>query len=331
MTCVGDRRHLPLLRIQNLKVYYYTPEGVVKAVDGIDLEIEEEEVIGLVGESGCGKSTIAGSIMKLVPKPGRIIDGRILFRKKDLLHLREHELRKIRGKHIAMIFQDALASLNPVLTVGGQVSEAIKLHQNFERHEVKEKVVEIFTKVGIPDAAKRIKDYPHEFSGGMCQRVMIAMALSCNPNLLIADEPTSSLDVTIQAQIIELMKDLVKEFRSAIFFVTHELGLVGEFCDKVAVMYAGKILEFSDVHRIFRRPKHPYTAALIHSVPGLNEKVKEFMSIRGSVPSLINPPKGCRFHPRCVYATEVCRKQEPRLIEIEPGHKTACFHEGEIP
>ncbi|UCE16296.1 MAG: ABC transporter ATP-binding protein [Candidatus Bathyarchaeota archaeon] len=313
-----------LLSINNLKTYFYTEEGVVKAVDNVNLKIKKEEVLGLVGESGCGKSTTAISIMRLIRAPGKIAGGEIWFDGEDLLKKSEGKMRKIRGGKISMIFQNPMSSLNPVFTVGGQIAEAIKLHQNVQKREIKEKVAEILDKVGIPDPSERLEDYPHEYSGGMAQRAMIAMALSCNPELLVADEPTTNLDVTIQAQILELMKALRKDFGASILLIGHDLGVISELCDKIAVMYAGKIVENSDLTGIFKKPKHPYTQALLESIPRLDVETERLRIIPGTVPRLINPPSGCRFHPRCEHAMKICSEQEPLLTEIEKEHTVAC-------
>jgi len=314
-----------ILKINDLKVYYYIAEGVVKAVDRVNLKIGKEETLGLVGESGCGKSTVALTIPRLIRRPGKIVGGEIWFEGENLLAKSEAEMRKIRGGQISMVFQHPSASMNPVFTVGNQIGEAIKLHQNVQKREIKKRVEEILYKVGIPSPAQRMKDYPHEYSGGMLQRAMIAMSLSCNPKLLIADEPTTSLDVTIQAQILELMKKLRKDFGASILFIGHDLGVISELCDKVAVMYAGKIVEYADLTTIFKNPKHPYTQALLGSIPRLDVDTERLRIIRGTVPRLINPPSGCRFHPRCDYVKEICSKQEPELVEIEQKHEVACF------
>jgi len=314
-----------LLNIDNLKVYYFTLEGIVKAVEGVHLKIGKGETLGLVGESGCGKSTTAHSILRLVKKPGKIVEGEIWFENEDLLAKSEAEMRKIRGARIAMIFQNPMSSLNPVFTVGSQIAESIKLHQNVKKREIKEKVLEILEKVGIPSARERMKDYPHEYSGGMCQRAMVAMALSCNPNLLIADEPTTNLDVTIQAQILDLLRALRKEFGASILLIGHDLGVISEVCDTVAVMYAGKLIEHADLATLFKEAKHPYTQALLGSIPRLDLETERLRVIPGVVPQLINPPPGCRFHTRCEYVKEICRKEEPPLIEIKQGHTVACF------
>jgi len=320
-----------LFEIRGLKTYFYTEEGAVQAVDGIDLQIGKQEVLGLVGESGCGKSTVALSIMRLIPHPGEIVDGEILLNGKDLLSMSENEIRRIRGGEIAMIFQDPMSSLNPVYSIGDQVAEAVRWHQKIkDNRELRERVETILHKVGIPDADKRFNEFPHEFSGGMRQRVMIAMALSCNPQILIADEPTTSLDVTIQAQILDLMKDLQEEFNSSILLITHDLGVVAELSDKVAVMYAGKVVEYSDVVSIFKEPIHPYTKALIGAVPRLDIKQEELETIQGEVPSLIDFHTQCRFHPRCKYARDICKREEPEFQEIKPGHFVSCFFAEEL-
>jgi len=314
-----------LLNIEDLRVYYYLAEGVVKAVDRVNLKIAKEEALGLVGESGSGKSTVALSILRLIRKPGKIVGGNIYFEGEDLLTKKEADMRQIRGGNISMVFQHPGASMNPLFTVGSQIVEAIKLHQSVQKHELRKKGEEILHKVGIPSPAQRMKDYPHEYSGGMLQRAMIAMALSCNPKLLIADEPTTSLDVTIQAQILDLMKKLRKDFGASILLIGHDLGVISELCDKVAVMYAGKVAEYADLATLFKKTKHPYTQALLESIPRLDTKTERLRIIPGSVPRLINPPSGCRFHPRCEYAKGICSKEIPPLVEIEKGHEVACF------
>jgi len=314
-----------LLDIRGLKTYFYTEGGAVQAVDDINLTVGRGEVLGLVGESGCGKSTVALSIMRLVPKPGKIVNGEILFNDEDLLRLGSDEIRVVRGGKIAMIFQDPMSSLNPVFSIGDQIAESVRLHQMIkEDKEARSKVEDILRKVGIPDPDKRFDEFPHEFSGGMRQRVMIAMALSCNPQLLIADEPTTSLDVTIQAQILSLMKDLQKDFGSSILLITHDLGVIAELSDKVAIMYAGKIMEYSDVVTVFKNPKHPYTQALLGAIPRLDVRKEKLETIPGEVPSLINPGERCRFYPRCRYAQEICREEVPPDIKVEPGHTAHC-------
>jgi oligopeptide/dipeptide ABC transporter ATP-binding protein len=315
----------PLLKTDELRTYYFLAEGVVKAVDRVSLKINEQEALGIVGESGCGKSTVAHSILRLIREPGRTIGGKIQFEGEDLLRKNEAEMRKIRGGRIAMVFQNPTSSLNPVFTVGSQVGEAIKLHQNVQKHEVAERVAGILDKVGIPSPKERMKDYPHEYSGGMCQRAMIAMALSCNPKLLIADEPTTNLDVTIQAQILDLMKTLRKEFSTSILLIGHDFGVMSELCDRIVVMYSGKVVESADLSIIFKNPKHPYTKALLESIPSINIERERLHVIPGDVPELIKPPPGCRFHPRCEYVMEECKKKEPPIIEVEKGHEVACL------
>jgi peptide/nickel transport system ATP-binding protein len=371
-----------LLTVKDLVTYFYTEEGVVKAVDGVSFEIYEDEVMGLVGETGCGKSVTALSILQLVRAPGKILSGKVIFKGNNLLDLSKVEIRQKRGKNITMIFQDPLNSLNPVFPVGKQVSEVFLLHQKDElrteldkrmlerkkrKEEIKnlkneleereetlsedetikieEKIQElkdltaelptlnkialewsarIIKEVGIPDAEGILKRYPHELSGGMRQRVMIAMALSCNPALLIADEPTTALDVTIQAQILDLMKDLKTRFKTSILIITHDLGIIADLCDRVAVMYSGNIVEYATAEELFKKPRHPYTQGLIAAIPSIKKKNQKLQVIRGMVPNLIYPPSGCRFHPRCDFRLEICDKVKPRLIEIEDRYFIAC-------
>ena len=320
----GSASKKAILEIRDLKTYYFIAEGVVKAVDKVSLKVNEGEALGLVGESGCGKSTVAHSILKLIKKPGRIVGGEILFDGEDLMRKSEADMRNTRGGKIAMVFQNPTSSLNPVFTVGSQIAEAIKLHQKVQKDEVDEKVKDILAKVGIPSPSERMKDYPHEFSGGMCQRAMIAMALSCNPRLFIADEPTTNLDVTIQAQILDLMRILRKDFNASILLIGHDFGVISELCDRIAVMYSGKIVESADMETIFNDAKHPYTKALLESIPRINIETERLRVIPGDVPELIKPPPGCKFHPRCEYAKEACSKEEPSLIEVEHGHQVAC-------
>jgi len=314
-----------VLKIDDLRTYFFLAEGVVKAVDRVSMKINEEETLGLVGESGCGKSTVAHSILRLIRQPGKIVGGEIWFEGQNLLKRSESEMRKLRGSKIAMVFQNPTSSLNPVFTIGSQIAEAIKLHQNVQKHEIKEKVIDILGKVGIASPSERMKDYPHEFSGGMCQRAMMAMALSCNPKLLIADEPTTNLDVTIQAQILDLMRILRKEFNASILLIGHDFGVISELCDRIVVMYSGKVVESADLETIFKSAKHPYTKALLESIPRINIERERLHVIPGDVPELIKPPSGCRFHPRCEKATEVCAKKEPAIIEIKKGHEVACL------
>jgi oligopeptide/dipeptide ABC transporter ATP-binding protein len=371
-----------LLKVDNLKTYFFTEEGIVKAVDGISFDINEDEIVGLVGETGCGKSVTALSILQVVRSPGKIMEGNISFKDISLLDLPEKEMRDKRGKDITMIFQDPLNSLNPVITVGDQISEVFKLHQleelktildqrKLERKKkleekrslvqelkeneerlteeekknlvaqidklkeetyhtpllkdvLREQSAKIIKEIGIADAEGILKRYPHELSGGMRQRVMIAMALSCNPALLIADEPTTALDVTIQAQILELMLDLKKKFRTSILIITHDLGIIAELCDRVAVMYSGNIVEYASALELFKKPLHPYTQGLLAAIPSIEKRDQKLRTIRGMVPNLIYPPSGCRFHPRCDLRLEVCDKVKPSLIEIKENYHIAC-------
>ena len=316
----------PLLDVRNLKTYFYTEDGVIAAVDGLSFCIGKGETLGIVGESGCGKSVMSLSIISLVPNPpGRIVGGEILFEGEDLLKKTEADMRKLRGDRISMIFQEPMTSLNPVFTVGAQISEAIMLHQKVPKEEAKQRTVEMLRKVGIPSPEKRISEYPHQMSGGMRQRVMIAMALACQPKLLIADEPTTALDVTIQAQILDLMARLKEEMGMAILLVTHNLGIVAEFSNKVAVMYAGKIVEIADTHSLFNNPLHPYTVGLLGSIPKISENRGRLQIIEGAVPNPFEKPKGCRFHPRCFNAKEICSREEPELVEVGPYHELRCW------
>ncbi len=313
-----------VLGIDDLKTYYYVAEGVVRAVDRVSMKINEMEALGIVGESGCGKSTLAHSILRLIREPGKIVSGEIWFEGENLLRKSEGEMRKIRGSRIAMVFQNPTSSLNPVFTVGSQIAEAISLHQSVQKHEMKERVIDILRKVGIASPSQRMEDYPHEYSGGMCQRAMMAMALSCNPKLLIADEPTTNLDVTIQAQILDLVRILRKEFNASILLIGHDFGVMSELCDRIVVMYSGKVVESADLKTIFKSAKHPYTKALLESIPRINVETERLPVIPGDVPELIKPPPGCRFHPRCEQATKVCREKEPTTIEIKKGHEIGC-------
>ncbi|MHA2225430.1 MAG: ABC transporter ATP-binding protein [Candidatus Hodarchaeales archaeon] len=320
-----------VLEVNGLKTQFFTEDGVVKAVDGVDFKIRRGEVLGLVGESGCGKTITSLSVLRLVPDPpGKIVEGTVLLNNKNLLDFTDEEMRRIRGKEVSMIFQDPMTSLNPVFTVENQIIENIKQHQDLEEEEALQKAIEMLRLVGIPEAERRIHDYPHLFSGGMRQRVMIAMALSCNPQLLIADEPTTALDVTIQAQVLDLMRELRSELNMGILYITHNLGVIAEMCDNVAVMYAGNIVEYTNVETIFSIPQHPYTRALLSSIPRMDMKLDRLGVIRGIVPNLITPPEGCRFHPRCVYATEKCAKEKPVNIETEPNHFVFCHYAGEL-
>jgi oligopeptide/dipeptide ABC transporter ATP-binding protein len=317
-----------LLQVKDLQTSFFTPEGEVRAIDGVSFEIGEGKTLGLVGESGCGKSVTSLSIMRLIPSPpGKIVGGEIFYRGRDLLRLNNEQMRKIRGNEISMIFQEPMTSLNPVFTVGNQIGEAIQLHQGLGKRETRKKTIEMLRLVKIADPESRVDSYPHQLSGGMRQRVMIAMALSCNPSLLIADEPTTALDVTIQAQILELMKELQQKIGGmALLLITHDLGVVAEQADDVAIMYAGKIVERSSTRAIFSRPFHPYTVGLLNSLPGIGGlKKKRLDAIPGMVPSPLNLPSGCRFRDRCPRAQEVCAQTEPPLEEKEPGHTVACY------
>ena len=319
-----------LLSIEDLRTYFYTEAGVVKAVDGVSFSIEKGKTLGVVGESGSGKSITAMSILQLIPSPpGRIAGGRIMFEGVNLLEKTPEEIRKIRGNEISMIFQDPMTSLNPVLTVGEQLIEVIVLHQKLDQKAAREKAAEMLGLVGIPDPDKRLKAYPHEFSGGMRQRAMIAMALSCNPKLLIADEPTTALDVTIQAQILELMNDLKEKLNTSIMMITHDLGVIAEICDDVVVMYAGKPVEYADVETIFASPQHPYTWGLLASLPKVEgENRQRLEAIEGLPPDLRNMPPGCPFAPRCPKAVEICFREQPVSREIVQGHSVACHLTG---
>ncbi|HLJ21018.1 MAG TPA: ABC transporter ATP-binding protein [Stellaceae bacterium] len=318
-----------LLRVDDLRTHFFTLDGVTRAVDGVSFSVEAGETLGIVGESGCGKSVTALSIMRLLPaKLGRIVSGAIRFEGQDLLTLSEAEMRDIRGNRIAMIFQEPMTSLNPVLTIGDQIAEAAIIHQQKSRSDAMAHTVEMLRLVRIPDAERRVRDYPHQFSGGMRQRVMIAMALCCNPKLLIADEPTTALDVTIQAQILKLMLELKGRFGAAVMLITHDLGVVAETCQRVIVMYAGRKVEEAPVLELFDRPMHPYTRGLMASVPRrpLEKSARRLQEIPGIVPSLREPIPGCPFAPRCGFATDRCRGEAPPLMEHAAGHWAACWH-----
>ena len=313
-----------LLDIKDLKTYFYTYNGIVKAVDGIDLQVHREEVLGIVGETGCGKSVTVRSLLKLIPDPGQIVSGQVLLDGEDILALKEKQLRAIRGGRMAMIFQNPLSSLNPVFTIGDQVCHIIRIHQGLDQKQARQRAVEMFSLVRLANANRLLLKYPHELSGGQLQRVMIAMALSCQPELLIADEPTTALDVTIQAQILTLMLDLKDKTRTAILLITHDLGVVAEICDRVAIMYAGLIVEEASVKDTFQQPLHPYTEGLMSSIPGRGNRGEDLVTIRGMVPDLIRPPAGCRFHPRCPQAEEICHQTSPALSERQGERKVAC-------
>ncbi|MBI4758306.1 MAG: ABC transporter ATP-binding protein [Chloroflexi bacterium] len=316
-----------LLQVKNLKTQFFTQDGVVKAVDDVSFDLDEGETLGIVGESGCGKSVTVLSVMRLIPQPpGKIVGGQVIFDGEDLLKVDDEEIRRVRGNKIAMVFQDPMTSLNPVLTINRQVSEALELHLGMNKDESRKRSIELLEIVGIPEAAKRIDDYPHQFSGGMRQRVMIAMALSCNPQLLIADEPTTALDVTIQAQIIELVKRLKKELGMAVIWITHDMGVVAGMCERVIVMYAGHIAESARVSDIYADPRHPYTLGLLGSIPRLDAARKSKLTpIEGLPPDLINAPPGCPFAPRCAWVMDTCHQEYPRLRGVGPGHEIACW------
>ncbi len=321
----------PLLDVQDLKTYFYTDDGIVKSVDGVSIHVNPGEFLGLVGESGCGKSVTSLSIMGLVEAPGKIIGGKIFFQGKDLLTLSENEMEKVRGAQISMIFQQPQSCLNPVFTVGDQIVEVFQIHGNIDKKTAKAKAIELLKLVGIPDAEKKADAYPHEMSGGQAQRVMIAMALALNPTLLIADEPTTALDVTIQAQILSLLSDLRQKINTSVILITHDLGVIAEMADRVAIMYAGNIVEQTDVATLFEHPKHPYTIGLIQSVPVVGEIKDTLDTIPGNVPNLIDLPKGCRFSSRCkareTYGLDICTQREPDLAPTNgnENHLTRCW------
>jgi oligopeptide/dipeptide ABC transporter ATP-binding protein len=320
-----------LLELRDLKTHFHTDEGVAKAVDGVSYVVKSGETLGVVGESGCGKSVTALSVMRLIPDPpGKIVQGSIHFEGVDLVRLPDEEMRKIRGNRIGMIFQEPMTSLNPVFTVGDQIIEAVVLHRGATYDEARNHAIEMLRRVGIPSPESRVDDYPHQMSGGMRQRVMIAMALSCDPRLLIADEPTTALDVTIQAQILELMRRLQDDLGMSILLITHDLGVVAQNAQHVAVMYAGKVVEYSDTKEVFGNPRHPYTVGLFRSIPKLGVKVAKLDTIPGTVPSALEFPSGCRFHNRCPFATERCSTDEPALRSIAPGHTVACHYAEEV-
>jgi len=319
-----------LLEIENLKTYFYTWAGVVKAVDGVSLKVKEGETLGLVGESGSGKSVTALSILGIVPRPGKIIDGQIMYRGENLLEKNESEMQKIRGKEIAYIFQDPATSLNPVFSIADQLVEVIRRHQNVSKQEALEKAVELFKLVEIPDPEIKIWNYPHQLSGGMKQRMAVARALSCQPSLLLADEPTTNLDVTIQAQILELMRSLKKKLGMSMILITHDMGVVAGVADRISVLYAGRVCESASTKTIFHNPLHPYTKALLEAVPNIAIKKEKLTVIPGTIPNLIEPPSGCRFHPRCDFAGSACSVTVPPLVEMESEHYVACIRAKEI-
>ncbi len=331
---MGNNKNV-ILDIKNLKTQFFTEAGVVRAVDGIDFTVSRGEVVGLVGESGCGKSVTSLSIMRLISQPGKIVDGQIIFDNQDLVELPESRMVDIRGNRISMIFQQPQSSLNPVFRIGDQLSEVLQIHQDIGKELGEKRAIELLALVGVPDPESRVKAFPHELSGGMAQRVMIAMALACVPELLIADEPTTALDVTIQAQILDLMRNLRSKMDTAIILITHDLGVVAEMCDRVNVMYAGRIVEQASVIDLFNSPMHPYTDALIGSTPVLGHADKPLTTIPGSVPNLIKLPKGCKFSPRCAarvqYNLQICLEEEPELKLLSPGHTVRCWLYEDLP
>ena len=317
------------LEIKGLKTQFFTRRGIVPAVDGVDLEIGKGRIVGVVGESGCGKSVTALSVMRLLQSPGRITDGEILLNGVDLVKMSDAGIRNIRGNKVSIIFQEPMTSLNPVYTVGKQVSEACLLHQKLSKKQAKERVIDIFRQVGVPDAQKRFDAYPHQLSGGLRQRVMIGMALICNPILMIADEPTTALDVTIEAQILYLMKEMQRRTGASIMMITHNLGVVAEICEYVYVMYAGQIMEQADVRDIFKNASHPYTYGLLNSIPGLSQNKERLYTIKGMVPNMLRLPQGCRFCPRCDRAVKACAQARPGLYKVGDNHYSRCFLYGD--
>lgn len=309
-----------LLIVKNLVTHFYTYRGIVKALGGVNLTVNKKEIVGLVGETGSGKSVTALSILRLIDPPGKIISGEVLFEGRDLLKLTDEEIRMVRGKEISMIFQEPALALNPVLTIGFQLREAIET-QNIPKEEAEKIAIDMLERVDLPDPKRMFKSYPHELSGGMAQREVIAMALVMKPKLLIADEPTSSLDATVQAQILGLVKKLVEDIGASVLYITHDLGVAAEICDKIAVMYTGNVVEFGDIYAIFEEPLHPYTKGLLNAIPKLGH---ELYTIRGEVPDLVNPPSGCRFHPRCLQARDICSTIQPQIVEVEKGRFVAC-------
>ncbi len=316
-----------VLKVQgDLKTYFFTFDGVAKAVDGVNFEIAEGETFGLVGETGCGKSVTALSVLRLVDPPGRIVSGQILFEGQDLLQIKEKEMQQVRGNKIGMVFQDPMSSLNPVMTIGFQLKESIRVHQGLGDRKAGILATEILEQVRIPEPSKVMRRFPHELSGGMQQRVMIGMALCCHPKLIIADEPTTALDVTIQAQILRLIRDLKQQFHSSMLMITHNLGLVSRYCDRVGVMYAGNLVEVCGVSSVFSEPLHPYTKGLLEAIPKVRLDRETLPVIPGRIPDIIHPPQGCKFHPRCSEVLPRCLEEKPRLVEARPGHWVACFH-----
>ena len=318
---------MSLLRIEDLTIHFPTEEGDVRDVNGVSLSVEAGQTLGLVGETGAGKTTTALGILRLVPEPGQVESGSIIYKDRDIMTMSEKEVQDIRGNEISMIFQDPMTALNPVMTVGDQVAEVILRHQNCTKVEAQQRMIDILGKVGIgPD---RASDYPHQFSGGMKQRVVIAIALACNPKLLLADEPTTALDVTIQAQVMRMINDLKREFNTSMILITHDLGIVAESCDQVAIMYAGEIVEYGSLEDIFDHTAHPYTKGLFNSIPSLDKDTERLQPIQGLMPDPANLPEGCKFHPRCPYAVEACAQQHPGMTELTPGHLCRCLRCGD--
>ena len=322
----------PLLEVRELATVFNTDDGEVQAVNGVSFDVKPGETVSLVGESGCGKSVTALSILRLIPTPpGKIVGGEVVLDDRNLLNLSDSEMRKLRGNDISMVFQEPMTALNPVYTVGDQIMEAIRLHQGVGKAEARSRAIEMLSQVGIPIPEKRVDNYPHELSGGMRQRVMIAMALSCNPRLLIADEPTTALDVTIQAQILDLLRKLQDDMNMGIILITHDLGVVAENADRVAVMYAGRVVEYTDVRTLFRNPKHPYTIGLLESMPRMSERKERLNVISGTVPPPTAFPPGCAFHPRCPFAQDSCKQEIPAIEQAEDKHQVRCFRWKEVP
>ena len=312
-----------LLEISNLRTYFFTEAGVVKALDGLSLEVDKGESVGLVGESGSGKSVTAQSVLRIVPRPGRIVDGSVKFEGEELLTKKEDDMRKLRGSKMAIVFQDPTTSLNPLYTVEKQITDILILHRDLNREDARRQALHLLERVGIQDPERRLKAYPHELSGGMKQRIAIARALSCDPTLLFADEPTTNLDVTIQAQVLELLKQLQKELGMTMVMITHDMGIIADMTEQVTVLYAGKVMEVAQTEALFSSPKHPYTEALLKAVPSVRQ-TRTLEVIPGNIPNLIEPPTGCVFHPRCKYAKDVCVREEPALEKVEEGHYVAC-------